>query len=251
IMKFKRLAMLGILLVSLSGSGVVTYAADGANHVYETDSSYDVSPWIKDDGTVETEFTYEEAPWIADDGTVDMKLARYFRIANAEEGGTDVNEFYFVARDGVKVYKEKDRDSDVIEEFDRNGIIYIHLAYEDGWAWSGEYQGYVPLADLSEYRVDVTEASDFYETAGYNVKAYKYKDISSEVVEEYESGDKVFINEIYSDGWAWSDEAQGYILVDSLSEECIGKSTDTVGDCDNSVTISVNGIEIKISSKKN
>lgn len=134
-MKFKRLAMLGILLTTLGCSGVVSQAEERISG---------------EELPVEVNYTYETAPWIRDDGTVDDELAHWYRVANAEKGGTEVNKFYFGARDGIKVYRAKDTQSEVVAEYGLNDFIYEHIVYEDGWAWSGFDQGYVPLSDLSE-----------------------------------------------------------------------------------------------------
>lgn len=141
-MKFKRLAMLGILLTALAGSGIVTQAE-------ERISGKELP--------VEVNYTYETAPWIRDDGTVDDELAHWYRVANAEKGGTEVNKFYFGARDGIKVYRAKDTQSEVVAECGLNDFVYIHIVYEDGWAWNGFSQGYIPLSDLSEEWVYDTE----------------------------------------------------------------------------------------------
>lgn len=134
-MKFKRLAMLGILLTALAGSGVVTQAE-------ERISGQELP--------VEVNYTYETAPWIREDGTVDDELAHWYRVANAEKGGTEVNKFYFGARDDIKVYKTRDTSSEVVAEYGLNDFIYQHIVYEDGWAWDGFSQGYIQMADLSE-----------------------------------------------------------------------------------------------------
>lgn len=134
-MKFKRLAMLGIILTVLTGSGVETQAEERISG---------------EEFPVEVNYTYETAPWIRDDGSVDDELAHWFRIANAEKGGVEINQFYFGARDGIKVYKTRDTSSEVVAEYGLNDFIYEHIVYDDGWAWSGFDQGYIPLSDLTE-----------------------------------------------------------------------------------------------------
>ncbi len=134
-MKFKGLAVLGILLAALSCSGVVSHAAERISG---------------EELPLEVNYTYETAPWIRDDGSVDDELAHYYRIANAEKGGREVNQFYYGAKDGIKVYRTKDKNSEVVAEYDLNDFIYIHIVYDDGWAWSGFEQGYVKTSDLSE-----------------------------------------------------------------------------------------------------
>lgn len=141
-MKFKRLAMLGILLTTLGCSGVVSQAEERISG---------------EELPVEVNYTYETAPWIREDGSVNDELAHWFRIANAEKGGVEVNQFYFGARDGIKVYKTKDTSSEVVAEYGLNDFIYIHIVYEDGWAWDGFSQGYIQMADLSEEWVYDTE----------------------------------------------------------------------------------------------
>lgn len=135
-MKFKGLVLSGILMAMLGLSGVVSHAA--AERI-----SGEELP-------VEVNFTYETAPWIRDDGSVDDALAHWYRIANAEKGGREVNQFYYGAKDGIKVYRTKDKNSEVVAEYDLNDFIYIHIVYDDGWAWSGFEQGYVKTSDLSE-----------------------------------------------------------------------------------------------------
>lgn len=135
-MKFKGLVLSGILLTALAGSGVVSHAAERISG---------------EELPVEVNYTYETAPWIRDDGSVDDELAHWYRIANAEKGGREVNQFYYGARDGIKVYRTKDTQSEVVAEYDLNDFIYIHILYEnDGWAWSGFNQGYIKISNLSE-----------------------------------------------------------------------------------------------------
>ena len=110
-MKFKGLAVLGILLAALSCSGVVSHAA--AERI-----SGEELP-------VEVNFTYETAPWIRDDGSVDDELAHYYRIANAEKGGREVNQFYYGAKDGIKVYRSR-----VCAGWRRNEVIMKDLKRE-------------------------------------------------------------------------------------------------------------------------
>lgn len=135
-MKFKGLVLSGILLAALSCSGVVSHAA--AERI-----SGEELP-------VEVNYTYETAPWIREDGSVDDELAHWYRIANAEKGGREVNQFYYGAKDDIKVYKTRDKNSEVVAEYGLNDFIYIHIVYDDGWAWSGFEQGYVKMSDLSE-----------------------------------------------------------------------------------------------------
>lgn len=141
-MKFKGLAVLGILLAALSCSGVVSHATERISG---------------EEFPLEVNYTYETAPWIREDGSVDDELAHYYRIANAEKGGREVNQFYYGARDGIKVYRTKDTSSEVVAEHDLNDFIYIHIVYDDGWAWNGLVQGYIQMSDLSEDWIRDTE----------------------------------------------------------------------------------------------